>query len=634
MVHLNRQPGAVSPGASSLRDLHPFRRRVLPIFVAALAAAVLTALLGFQSYRAAREAATERYALQQLSLARSIAAGLEAYFREVQTSLFSAATNPSLVRMTEDCPLVMEQMSLGFVPRTSIRRIDERGILRFIHPSDDWRETLIGTACDEESFFQEARDTAQIVLSDVLINEKGQRRFRIAVPLFDTAENGDAAFRGILAVSFDPGDIAQRFIKSEQAGPAWIMDRNGQVMFHPREDWVGTHPFDSTHNKRFLYVDSTGEDIRSRLLRGKEGTGRLTVPSERKAENGELLVTYAPVLLGGQNWSVVLAAPLDEVARIVRTSGLHWLLLSALIIAILLTGGAFILHRLYRWSHQLEEEVKKRTADLEESVKYLRNLIEYARRPVAVLNPRGEVTVFNRAFEQMSGRSEKEMLGRPLDLLFALETTGQGVSFHEREQTGGKAQTIVRKDGAMRICILDSVPIFAQDDRTLIATIVQGEDITDQKIAEETKKQLESQLLHAQKMEALGTLVAGVAHEINNPINKIMFDIPLLQKIWHDVIDDLGEGNGSCADQKIRRPDRALPPRQPPPSSGRHGNGCQQNRKNGRQSEGFFPQIRQQRERTALSQQGHRQCAETYPTHPRQLFHNVESISQRTSPSR
>lgn len=331
-MHLNRQPGAVSPGAPSLRDLHPFRRRVLPIFVAALAAAVLTALLGFQSYRAAREAATERYALQQLSLARSIAAGLEAYFREVQTSLFSAATNPSLVRMTEDCPLVMEQMSLGFVPRTSIRSIDEQGILRFIHPSDDWRGTLIGTACDDGRFFQEARDTAQIVLSDVLINEKGQRRFRIAVPLFDTAEKAEAAFRGILAVSFDPRDIAQRFIKSEQ--------------------------------------------------------------------------------------------------------------------------------------------------------------------------------------------------------------------------TGGKAQTIVQKDGAMRICILDSVPIFAQDDRTLIATIVQGEDITDQKIAEETKKQLESQLLHAQKMEALGTLVAGVAHEINNPINKIMFDIPLLQKIWHDVIDDLGEGTDRAQTRK------------------------------------------------------------------------------------
>lgn len=48
-------------------------------------------------------------------------------------------------------------------------------------------------------------------------------------------------------------------------------------------------------------------------------------------------------------------------------------------------------------------------------------------------------------------------------------------------------------------------------------------------------KQLESQLFQAQKMESLGTLVAGVAHEINNPVNLIMFNLPLLQKIWDDL---------------------------------------------------------------------------------------------------
>jgi len=44
------------------------------------------------------------------------------------------------------------------------------------------------------------------------------------------------------------------------------------------------------------------------------------------------------------------------------------------------------------------------------------------------------------------------------------------------------------------------------------------------------------QLHQAQKMETLGTLVAGVAHEINNPINLIMYNIPLLQKIWSDFL--------------------------------------------------------------------------------------------------
>jgi signal transduction histidine kinase/ActR/RegA family two-component response regulator len=46
----------------------------------------------------------------------------------------------------------------------------------------------------------------------------------------------------------------------------------------------------------------------------------------------------------------------------------------------------------------------------------------------------------------------------------------------------------------------------------------------------------QQQLQQAQKMETLGTLVAGVAHEINNPLNLIMYNIPLLRKIWADFL--------------------------------------------------------------------------------------------------
>ena len=44
----------------------------------------------------------------------------------------------------------------------------------------------------------------------------------------------------------------------------------------------------------------------------------------------------------------------------------------------------------------------------------------------------------------------------------------------------------------------------------------------------------QDQLHQAQKMETLGTLVAGIAHEINNPINLIMYNTPLLKRVWND----------------------------------------------------------------------------------------------------
>jgi C4-dicarboxylate-specific signal transduction histidine kinase len=65
--------------------------------------------------------------------------------------------------------------------------------------------------------------------------------------------------------------------------------------------------------------------------------------------------------------------------------------------------------------------------------------------------------------------------------------------------------------------------------------------------AAEALKESQQQLQQAQKMETLGTLVAGVAHEINNPINLIMYNLPLIKKIWSDFLPVLME-------QKVRAP--------------------------------------------------------------------------------
>jgi PAS domain S-box-containing protein len=64
------------------------------------------------------------------------------------------------------------------------------------------------------------------------------------------------------------------------------------------------------------------------------------------------------------------------------------------------------------------------------------------------------------------------------------------------------------------------------------AVMVTAVDITEVKRAQQMEKRHQEQLMQADKMISLGNLVAGVAHEINNPTNAIMVNTPVLEDIW------------------------------------------------------------------------------------------------------
>jgi signal transduction histidine kinase len=80
---------------------------------------------------------------------------------------------------------------------------------------------------------------------------------------------------------------------------------------------------------------------------------------------------------------------------------------------------------------------------------------------------------------------------------------------------------IVRADGTERIVRRETAIVFDDDTRCLrrYGTL---QDITALRLAEQRERELERRLLHSQKLEALGTLAGGIAHDLNNTLTPIM----------------------------------------------------------------------------------------------------------------
>lgn len=209
-----------------------------------------------------------------------------------------------------------------------------------------------------------------------------------------------------------------------------------------------------------------------------------------------------------------------------------------------------------------EVELEKKNTELEQSQQFIFSVLSAMSDVLIVCDDRGLIEQTNAALCELVGRRESQLHGSSLADLLADEASVQAarraMDPGEAPQGGqGIELHLLDRQGQAVPVDANCTPRIGANGRRL-GTVWVGRPMAELKrayhemrAAHEALKRTQQQLLHSEKMASLGQLVAGVAHELNNPISFVLGNVHALNKYCDRLQTYMGAVHAHASDAEL-----------------------------------------------------------------------------------
>ena len=181
-------------------------------------------------------------------------------------------------------------------------------------------------------------------------------------------------------------------------------------------------------------------------------------------------------------------------------------------------------HRIFgAFMRDVTQRIEQRQA-LQRSEARYRSIVQTAEEGIWMIDSAAVTTFVNPKMASMLGYAAAEMLGRPM-YDFMDERARADAEENMRRRAQGISEQhdfrLTRKDGS-DLWTAMSTSATVDEAGHYAGALAMVTDITEQRRSEALRRELESQLREAQKMEAIGVLAGGIAHDFNNVLAGIL----------------------------------------------------------------------------------------------------------------